>query len=295
MEMHQIRYFLSVVQTLNFTRAAEECHVAQPSLTRAIKQLEGELGGDLFRRERPHVQITDLGQKMYPLLKQCYESAIGAKVLASSVKSGDVCSLRIALSRTVDLPLIIPMLLELRRVFNRLELKLLRGSGMEIVELLKSGGAELAIASTIDNDWERLDRWPLFDERYLLGVSATHRLANRPAIEINELRPEPLLLRNYCENAEKVVAILRSHDIDVTHSHEVSSERDLMTLIQANIGVAVVPNSASCPETLKRSPINEPEFCRTVYLYGVAGRQRTPVATAFMKLVRGANWLRYLN
>jgi hypothetical protein len=46
---------------------------------------------------------------------------------------------------------------------------------------------------------------------------------------------------------------------------------------------------------LKRSPINEPEFCRTVYLYGVAGRQRTPVATAFMKLVRGANWLRYLN
>jgi DNA-binding transcriptional LysR family regulator len=56
MEMHQVRYFLAVARTLNFTRAAEECHVAQPSLTRAIRQLEGELGGDLFRRERPQSQ-----------------------------------------------------------------------------------------------------------------------------------------------------------------------------------------------------------------------------------------------
>ena len=58
MEMHQVRYFLAVARALNFTRAAEECHVAQPSLTRAIRQLEGELGGDLFRRERPQAQLT---------------------------------------------------------------------------------------------------------------------------------------------------------------------------------------------------------------------------------------------
>ena len=59
MEMHQVRYFLAVARTLNFTRAAEECNVAQPSLTRAIKLLEGELGGDLFRRERRHVGAPD--------------------------------------------------------------------------------------------------------------------------------------------------------------------------------------------------------------------------------------------
>jgi DMSO/TMAO reductase YedYZ molybdopterin-dependent catalytic subunit len=53
MEMHQVRYFLAVARLLHFTRAADECHVTQPSLTRAIKQLEDELGGDLFRRERP--------------------------------------------------------------------------------------------------------------------------------------------------------------------------------------------------------------------------------------------------
>ena len=57
MEMHQIRYFLSVAETLNFTRAAAECHVAQPSLSRAVKKLEAELGGDLFRRERDRIEL----------------------------------------------------------------------------------------------------------------------------------------------------------------------------------------------------------------------------------------------
>ena len=75
MEMHQIRYFLGVARTLNFTRAAEECHVSQPSLTRAIKLLEQELGGDLFRRERSLSHLTDLGQRMLPLMQQCYDTA----------------------------------------------------------------------------------------------------------------------------------------------------------------------------------------------------------------------------
>ena len=69
MEMHQVRYFLAAVSELNFTKAADKCNVSQPSLTRAIKQLEGELGGDLFRRERPHAQLTELGQRMLPLLQ----------------------------------------------------------------------------------------------------------------------------------------------------------------------------------------------------------------------------------
>src|ERR1041385_1852071 len=122
MEMHQVRYFLAVARTLNFTRAADECNVTQPSLTRAIKQLEAELGGDLFRRERP-TQMTELGQRMHPLLRQCYEAAIGARSLASSFKSGEIGALRIALTHSVDLSLLIPFLNEVKRQFNRLEFK----------------------------------------------------------------------------------------------------------------------------------------------------------------------------
>src|SRR2546429_3983985 len=114
MEMHQVRYFLAVARILNFTRAADECNVTQPSLTRAIKQLEAELGGDLFRRERPAAQLTELGQRMNPLLKQCYEAALGARSLASSFRTGDIGALRLALSHTLDMSILIPFLAELK-------------------------------------------------------------------------------------------------------------------------------------------------------------------------------------
>jgi Bacterial regulatory helix-turn-helix protein, lysR family len=67
MEMHQVRYFLAVAQELNFSRAAEKCNVSQPSLSRAIQQLEGELGGPLFRRERHLTHVTELGEMVRPL------------------------------------------------------------------------------------------------------------------------------------------------------------------------------------------------------------------------------------
>ena len=120
MEMHQGRYFLAVARTLNFTRAADECNVTQPSLTRAIKQLEGELGGDLFRRERPASQLTELGQRMHPLLKQCYDAAVGARSLATSFRRGNIGALRLALSHTIDLSTLIPFLEELKRSFREL-------------------------------------------------------------------------------------------------------------------------------------------------------------------------------
>ena len=177
MEMHQVRYFLAVARTLNFTRAAEECNVAQPSLTRAVRQLEGELGGDLFRRERPHAQLTELGQRTLPLLRQCYESALGARSLASSIKSGEVSSLRMALSTTIDLSLVMPHILELRKHFGRLELKLLRGNAAQIADFMKSGEAELAVASTLGEAWDRIDKWPLFAETFTLVANGGHRLA----------------------------------------------------------------------------------------------------------------------
>ncbi len=201
MEMHQVRYFLATVSELNFTKAADKCNVTQPSLTRAIKQLEDELGGDLFRRERPHAQLTELGQRMYPLLKQCYESALGARSLASAIKSGEVGALQLALSHTINLELLTPHLTELNQLFDRLEMKLLRGTAPQIVELLKTGDAELAIAGDLGEGWERLDRWPLFTEEFGLIVNAHAPPRARPTIEVDDLRDERWLRRAYCEHA----------------------------------------------------------------------------------------------
>ena len=289
MEMHQVRYFLAVARLLNFTRAAEECNVTQPSLTRAIKHLEAELGGDLFRRERP-TQMTELGQRMHPLLKQCYEAAIGARSLASSFKSGEIGALRIALTHSVDLSLLIPFLNEVKRQFNRLEFKFLRGNSREVAEMLKKGEAELGIAAEIGQEWDRLDTWPLFTEDFRLVVSRQHRLSERDSVELEDLRAEQLLSRNYCEHAERLDASLREHGLNVDRGHEVSSERDLIELVEADIGVAIIPDSSPVPQTLKSTAVDGLDARRTIYLYGVAGRERTAVGSAVMRMLRGADW-----
>jgi len=79
MEMHQVRYFLALCEERNFTRAAKRCGVAQPSLTRAIKQMEAKLGGSLFDRARANTRLTDLGILVRPELKQINRSAAEAK------------------------------------------------------------------------------------------------------------------------------------------------------------------------------------------------------------------------
>jgi len=295
MEMHHVRYFLAVARTLHFTRAADECNVTQPSLTRAIKQLEDELGGDLFRRERPQAQLTELGQRMLPLLRQCYESAMGARSLASAMKSGEIGAVRLALSRTIDVQLVLPHLTELQKAFDRLEFKLLRGTGLEVAEYLKKGEAELGIAATIGEAWERLDRWPLFTENYVVAMPGKHHFANRNSLDIDDLRRERFIVRTYCEEGGELVEWLRSRDIDLGHEHEISCESDLLPLLEAGAGLAVVPRSACAPETLLRAPLNGLELRRTVYLYGVAGRERTAVASAILKMLRAANWSRYAN
>ena len=144
-EMHQIRYFLAVSETLNLTKAAERCNVAQPSLTRAIQALEAELGGELIRRERNLSHLTELGQRVLPMLRQCYETAVSAKSVAASMRNGEVVPLSLALSHTIGLEPFEPMLQELSRVFPGLELKLHRGSRNEVVDYLKSRAAQTGL------------------------------------------------------------------------------------------------------------------------------------------------------
>jgi DNA-binding transcriptional LysR family regulator len=293
MEMHQVRYFVAVAQTLNFTRAAGECNVTQPSLTRAIQQLEEELGGDLFRRERPHAQLTDLGQRMQPLLQQCYESALGARSLASSIKSGDVGSLRIALSGTIETALVMPYILELRKHFKHLDVKLMRGTATQVTEFMKNGSAELAIASSLGETWDRLDTWPLFTEAFVLMVSRKHRLAGCRSVHLSDLRSEALVIRTYCEHTVSLMTLLRTQNFSLDRAHEVPSEHDLELFLEQGLGVAFVPQSALFSDCVKRIPITGLDLQRTVSLYSVAGRQRTTVANTIMKMLRASDWSRY--
>lgn len=289
MEMHQVRYFLAVSQTMNFTRAAEQCHVAQPSLTRAIKLLEDELGGDLFRRERKLTHLTEFGQRMLPFLRQCFESAQTAKTLAKTIRSGALAPLPIAVARSVDLSVLTPVLVELARNFSGLELKFLRGSEADVGAALKKGDVEIAIAGALAERWDRLDSWPLFSEALALVVWQSHRLANLDAVEPSVLANERILVRPYCETSERSLRLIKE-DGAVAHAHEAASDDDVLRMIEAELGVGILPVSTPCPAALRKIAIRGASLDRTISLYSVAGRERSAACAALMKLLRAREW-----
>ena len=104
--------------------------------------------------------------------------------------------------------------------------------------MANKGEAELGIAAEISEEWDRLDTWPLFTENFQLVVNKNHPLAARDKIDFVDLRAEQLLSRNYCEHGARVNSSLREHGLDVDRSHEIASERDLIELLEADIGVA---------------------------------------------------------
>jgi DNA-binding transcriptional LysR family regulator len=284
MEMQQVRYFLAVSRTLNFTRAAEECNVTQPALTRAIKQLEDELGGELIRREGRNSHLTDLGNRMRPLLQQCYDSAIAAKQVASKLKKGEVASLSLAVSRTFDLDLLAAPLAEVHRNFRGLQLKIRRTSGSCICELLKNGEVDLAIAGPLGEEWDRLDAWPMFTESFdIVGAASPMELT----VEVfSQLR---FLDLTGMDDGDCPRCELAAAGVPVENAHMLDSLRDLEALAGAGLGAAVIPASTLRRSALGRArcPVNAE---RTVTVYAVAGRQRSKETAALLNLLRATDW-----
>lgn len=288
--MHQIRYFLAVSETLNLTKAAERCNVAQPSLTRAIKALESELGGELLRRERALSHLTELGQRMLPMLRQCYDTALTAKMVAASIKRGEAAPLSIAISQTVALGPFMPKLQELSRAFPGLQLNLWRGAASEVTERLKMGTADMAIAGPLDETWARLDAFPLFEEPFDLVVSRTHNLANRDKVEFEELSSETFLINSGCEMVAAIRDRLRERGIQDTGAHQVATLEDLAVLLRANLGVAIIPIGAMKTDGLCRLQLSRLDLARKVSVYVVAGRQRAVVCATLLNMLRANDW-----
>lgn len=292
MEMQQVRYFIAVGRLLNFTRAAEECNVTQPALTRSIKLLEFELGGELIRREGRHTHLTELGNRMFPILRQCHEAALAAKSLASAVKKGEVSTLSIAVANSLDSALIMGPLKELYPAFPGIQIRLKRGNGMEIAVMLKSGEADLAMGGPLGVTWDRLEAWPMFSESFDLIVGTNHALATRDAIEIDVelIREEQFLLMSGVDLTDYELERLGAAGINMSSAHEVDSSRDLEELVTACFGIAIAPSHALRSGTVQHINLHGLDVQRTVAVYSVAGRPRSREALSLLNLLRGKDW-----
>ncbi len=290
MELHQVRYFLSLSKTLNFTRASEECHVSQPALSRAIKQLEAELGGELFRRERSLTHMTDLGRHVFPALQQCFESSRSARNLAEEFRRSGHAPLNLALASAVEMDLVSPILGEIASGFPRIEMNIFRGPPHEIAEKMKSGDVELAVAEPLGDGWERFEAKKLYEEKFGLLMNKINPLTKNNNIGIEHLSDVRLLCRPHCAMTDLLVQKFRDAGVQSPQRHEVPLLEDMAGMVRANLGVAIWPSSRQISPDMKLGEIDGVKMSSWVHLYSVFGRRQSTAASTFARLMRAKDW-----
>src|SRR4051812_20730978 len=187
MELSQIKYFVTLAKTLHFTRAAESCNVSQPALTRAIQKLEQELGGPLFHRERSYTQLTELGQLVLPSLERALVAARDARQQADAFRRRETSPLRIGLEYSVPTSVLTPILSALRRQNTDIELTLRQGAQGQLCERMLAGEIDLALLINGPDLPERMHRWEMFTEQYVLLCPPEHRFRDQERIAVHDI------------------------------------------------------------------------------------------------------------
>lgn len=291
MEMHQVRYFLAVAEELNFSRAAEKCNVSQPSLSRAIQLLEGEFGGQLFRREHSRTHLSDLGKMIRPHLETVYNAAKKAKELSRDVTKMQKTPFKLGIMSTISPNEIVDLIAALEARYEGLELRLCDASAADLRKRLLVGDLEVVIYALPGEEAdERTHVQPLFSEQMVIAVNRQHRLANEVGFPVKELNGEHYIHRMNCEFAGYADHILQEKGVTCTPTFW--SERDEWTLamVAAGLGFAFMPaNSVNHPDVVG-IPVIEPEFWRQVNLVTVRGRPYSPGVGALVREAMRKKW-----
>src|SRR5262245_57019168 len=292
MEMQQIRYFLAVCQELNFTRAAETCHVAQPSLTRAIKLLEEELGGPLFHRERARTHLTELGRLMHPYLEETYRQSREAKERAARFIKLDNMRLRLGMMCTIGPTNLVGLIGCLQQSHPGVELEIVDASAAELQQRLLAGDLEAAIYCLPEGIDERLHALPLFREQFIIALNANHRLARMNAIPVRELDGERYLNRTNCEMLEHARTIFLSNGAKVRRVYRSDRDDWVLAMVAAGMGFGFMPQyCVGDRDDILVRPLVEPEIWREVSLFTVRGRPHSPAVGALVREAMRTSWM----
>jgi LysR family hydrogen peroxide-inducible transcriptional activator len=271
MELHQLRYFCSVAEAGSFSRAAEQSHVSQPSLSQQIIKLEDELGTRLFDRLGRSVRLTETGQTFLP--REQKDS------LGGSVTIGVIPTVA---------PYFLPQrLTRFSRKFPLVRLTVVEEITPVLLDRVRASKVDLAILALPIRGHE-FETFSLLAERLFAALPPGHKLAKRRSLSLKDLRAQPfLLLRDgHCFRDTAVAACDRArlHPQIVFESGQFSS---LLSMVGAGMGVSIVPEMAidkkSCCRFVR---IDDPAAARTIGAVILRGRSLSRAHHAFLSQLR---------
>ena len=290
MELQEIRYFLALSETLNFTKAAETCHVSQPALTRAIKKMEDELGGLLFSRERNNTHLTELGRMIEPHLAEVIAQTGEVKQTAKRFLKLEKASLAVGVMCTIAPVQFVSFLGRFRADNPGIDITLLESVPDRLCELLITGELDVALMARPDGFPEPLQAAELYSERFVIACSAGHRFAMRNNIPMAELDGEFYFSRINCEFYDVLGDMCSKQGAHLVKSYQSEREDWILTMVAAGLGVCFLPEYTAVFPGVVGCPVVSPSVARSVCLVTVTGRRRSPPVSAFVQAVRRYPW-----
>jgi DNA-binding transcriptional LysR family regulator len=290
MEMFQVKYTLAAARLLNFTKAAAECNVSQPALTKAIKTFEEELGAALFHREAKRIVLSDFGRSLLPHFRNIIEETAATRAIADNFRLLDKVPIRLGVMSTVGPVRLSRFLAKFQKEFQGVEVAVSEASADNLKAKLESAELDLVVMNMLGNLREDFTARELYKERYIVIFPPDHRLATLNAVKLSDLSGEPYVDRLSCEMRESVMNVCR--DKNVTLYARFRSEREdwVQAMVLARIGFAFMPEcSVTLPELLQR-PLIEPEVTRVISLVNVPGRRFSPATAAMVRAAQSFDW-----
>lgn len=266
MDLRQIRYFLELCEHRNFTHAASVCHVAQPSLTQAIRKLEEEIGGALFTRDRSGSRPTPLGQIVRPRFEAAMaEIACAEEEAARFVRLKQV-PIRIGVMETVGTERLTPALAAHHTALPNIELELITGTSANCLDRLRDGWFDLAVGGGGGISAELFDCDPLYVEDYVVIFPKGHRFEDFDSIDIADIAEETLLDRPNCEMRDQLIAFCVEKSIELYAPYRMNDVETMKRLVSDQVGIAVLPRYSVCEEEsrLALRPLRRPLLERNV-------------------------------
>ena len=269
MTLLQLRYFKMLAHTLHYTRAAEDLHISQPSLSYAINELEKELGVKLFLKERKQVSLTAYGEQFLPFVEKSLSLLQEGKDLLQQMVSDAPQIVRLGYFHSVSASFI-PDLVEgfYRQEENKnIRFQFTESPSYEVPRAIQSGVLDLGF-SVHQVDWAEcveVARQPL-----LLAVPANHRLAKQSEASFKDFSGEPIIMlekgSNLCANMERLFARYMTIPNVVFNVRECNAA---LQYVGMGFGVAVLPRvPAMDTDKVAVLPISDrdKEFVRSIYL-----------------------------
>ena len=249
MTLTEMRYIVALARERHFGRAAEACHVSQPTLSVALKKVESQLGTALFERTASDVRITALGERIVAQAWRVLEEAVRLEEIAGSAGDPMTGPLRVGVIYTIA-PYLLPQLIPaLHKHAPAMPLFLKEDFTGNLIPALKAGELDVIVIALPFTE-PGLVAQPVYEEPFRVVVPATHSWVKRPDVSADELDGQNLLLlgQGNCFRDQVLESCPRlSTPEALEHSLEGSSLETIRYMVASGAGVAVMPSTAADP------------------------------------------------